>query len=311
MAAHCDYCMSAQSILVGNVYCSRHHQSMNIMDSGALLLKSTAIESGDHISRLSIRCVLNGMQYYRLGSHDHVITPDSYLLINQGETYRTAFAADYEVEMMLVAFRPGFAEDLLYGLVTPDDQLLDNPFDTCSQPVLFFEQVYPQDPYIVRTFARLREYISSSSGDRTELDSIYTGLLLRLLQNHRNLSSTIASLSPVKHSTRVELYRRLSMAKDYIDAHLHTDISLDTIARVACISKYHFLRLFKEVYHTTPHRYITAQRLSRAAFLLKKTARPVASIYREVGFEDGGSFGRLFRRSFGTTPVSYRLSVQN
>lgn len=310
MTAYCDYCMSARSVLVGNVYCSRHHASMDTLDSGALILSSREMESTDHVSRLSIRCVLNGTQYYKLGRNDYVITPTSYLLINQGQIYRTAFSADHNVDMMLVAFKPGFAEQLLYGLVTPDDKLLDNPFDS-AQPVLFFEQTYPQDPYIVGIFAQLRQYIFASTRDRTALDSLYTGLLLRLLDSHRALYRTITAMSPAKHSTKVELYRRLSIAKDYIDAHLHDDIHLDTVSRIACISKYHFLRLFKEVYGITPHRYITTQRLQRAALLLQTTARPVSTIHCDVGFEDGGSFSRLFRRSFGTTPSAYRLASQN
>lgn len=311
MAATCDYCMSAKSVLVGNVYCSKHHPSMEPLRSGALLLRSSSMESEEHVSRLSIRCVLNGHQYYRLGSHDHMISPDTYLIINQGQTYKTSFAADYEIEMLLVAFQPDFAEQLLYSLVTPDDRLLDNPFGSSKQPVLFFEQAYPVSPHIRRTFARLRDYIAAPHAQDVDLDTLYTNLLTHLLYAHRDVHHTIGQLSPVKHSTRVELYRRLTVAKDYIDAHLHTDIDLDTVSRIACISKYHFLRLFREAYGRTPHRYITERRLERAAFLLKQTGRPVTEICREVGFEDGGSFGRLFRRTYGRTPTLYRRHTAN
>lgn len=276
-----------------------------------MVLRSNNLESEEHVSRLSIRCVLNGYQYYRLGSHDHMIGPDNYLLINQGQTYRTTFRAPYPVEMMLVAFQPGFAEQLLYSAVTPTDKLLDTPYGHTALPVMFFEQAYPKDPFISRTFAFLKQYIDADERDPVDMDALYTGLLMRLLHNHRNIYHTIEGLSPARRSTRVELYRRLALAKDYIDAHLHTDVSLDRAAREACLSKYHFLRMFREVYHQTPHRYMMHQRLKRAQFLLRTTGDSVGAICRTVGFEDHGSFGRLFRRAFGVTPKSYRNSVAN
>lgn len=276
-------------------------------------MRSHNLESEDHVSRLSIRCVLNGYQYYRLGNHDHMIGPDNYLIINKGQTYRTAFKASHPVEMMLVAFQPGFAEQVLYSAVTPADKLLDNPYEHNSLPVVFFEQAYPQDPLIARAFSFLKYYIDqdASERDQVDMDALYQSLLMRLLHNHRNIYRTIEKLSPAKFSTRVELYRRLSLAKDYIDAHVHTDIRLDGAAQEACLSKYHFLRLFREVYGQTPHRYVMQQRLQRAQFLLRSTSDSVSTICRAVGFEDPGSFGRLFRRAFGLTPTIYRDTITN
>jgi AraC family transcriptional regulator len=286
---------------------------METLQSGALIMRSNNLESEDHVSRLSIRCVLNSYQYYRLGSHDHMIGPENYLVINKGQTYRTAFKAAHPVEMMLVAFQPGFAEQVLYSAVTPADILLDNPHEPNPLPVTFFEQAYPQDDYITRTFSFLKYYIDQDAGERlpVDMDALYTGLLMRLLHNHRDIYRTIEKLSPAKRSTRVELYRRLSLAKDYIDAHVHTDIPLELAAHEACLSKYHFLRMFREVYGQTPHRYIMHQRLRRAQFLLRSTSDSVSTICRTVGFEDPGSFGRLFRRTFGITPALYRSTATN
>ena len=313
MPTSCPYCNSAKSLLVGNVYCSRHSPPMETLQSGALILRSNNVESEDHVSRLSIRCILNGYQYYRLGNHDHMIGPDNYLIINKGQTYRTAFKADQPLEMMLVAFQPGFAEQVLYSAITPADQLLDNPYCHNPLPVVFFEQAYPRDAHITRTFAFLKRYIDTEATERdpVDMDGLYEGLLLRLLHNHRDIYRTIERLSPARFSTRVELYRRLSLAKEYIDAHLHTDIHLDRAAQEACLSKYHFLRVFKEVYGQTPHNYIVQKRLERAQFLLRSTGESVVTICRTVGFEDPGSFGRLFRRFFGITPTLYRNAVSN
>src|SRR6187397_2286313 len=88
----CPYCNSAQSLLLGNVYCSHQGKPMEQLETGTLFIKSKRLEeTSDHVSRLSIRCILNGEQHYKVNMHDHRITPDTYLVVNQGQHYKTSF----------------------------------------------------------------------------------------------------------------------------------------------------------------------------------------------------------------------------
>lgn len=303
----CPYCNSAKSLLLGHVYCSRQSTPMQKLETGALLIKSKKLEeTADHESRLSIRLMLNGRQYYRVGNHEHLVTPDNYLVVNQGQHYRTSFQGESEQEMMLVAFQPGFAEGLLHALVTPQDQLLDDPFHHNAQPVQFFEKTYDADPVIRQLFSRLRRLMDEDISVRKEADTdgIYTALLVRLLDVHRNLGEKIDRLASVKVSTRAELYRRLSIARDYLDAHLHRRVGVEEAAAAACLSAHHFKRTFRELFGTTPHRYHVQRRLESARQLLRHGCPNVGEICRAVGFEDSSSFIRLFRRRFGYTPGS-------
>ncbi len=113
-------------------------------------------------------------------------------------------------------------------------------------------------------------------------------------------------LTSAKLSTRKELYLRLCEAKRYMLDHLDEHLNLDTLAQVACLSKYHFIRLFKEVYDQTPRQYLIALRLERASELLTESSMSFHDICHEVGLKDSSSFGRLFKRSFGATPHTYR-----
>lgn len=113
-------------------------------------------------------------------------------------------------------------------------------------------------------------------------------------------------LSSVKLSTRVELYKRLRIATEYVEEHLHLNLDLDTIAEAACLSKFHFIRIFKEAYGQTPRQYIIAKRLERARELLLNSEKSFCDICQEVGLKDASTFGRLFKKTFGTTPGKYR-----
>lgn len=128
-----------------------------------------------------------------------------------------------------------------------------------------------------------------------------------LLVGHQwQVYQQLQRLTSAKLSTRKELYRRLCKARRFMLDHLDSPLDLDTLAQVACLSKYHFIRLFKEVYDQTPRQYLITRRLERASDLLKESDLSFHEICHEVGLKDSSSFGRLFKRSFGATPHLYR-----
>jgi AraC-like DNA-binding protein len=100
-------------------------------------------------------------------------------------------------------------------------------------------------------------------------------------------------------------YQRIASAKIYIDENFHEPIDLDDIARQAFISRFHFHRLFRQIYRRTPHQYLTRKRLDKAKVLLAEN-KPVMEVCNEVGFESIGSFSVLFKKEIGFAPTYYR-----
>lgn len=296
-------------MLLGHVYCSRQEKGMTELETGTLFIRSKVLEeTDDHISRLSIRCNLNGEQHYRVGRNEYLINPKNYLIINQGQHYRTSFYGEEEQEMILVAFKPGFAEQLLYSRVTPQHILLDDPFKSPGQALELFEKTYPQDAVIQNLFDRLRKLIDLDNGIKMEIDleDIYSALMLRMLEVHRNLQGEINKLGSIKLSTRQELFKRLSIAKDYMAAHPDRNIKLDEVAKVACLSVHHFKREFKELYGVSPHRFLLNKRIEKAEEMLSRTALQVEEISLATGFTNTSSFIRSFKAQKGKTPGTYR-----
>lgn len=81
--------------------------------------------------------------------------------------------------------------------------------------------------------------------------------------------------------------------------------TLDEIAALAAISPYHFHRLFKATYGTTPQKYLTGCRLDRAKAILERGSTTVAEACVEVGFSSNSSFSRLFKSRFGAPPSAF------
>jgi AraC-like DNA-binding protein len=112
------------------------------------------------------------------------------------------------------------------------------------------------------------------------------------------------SIKTVKLSTKQELYTRLQWTKDFINENYAQHLTIGDLADLACLSPFHFQRLFKQVFNLPPYQYIKARRIEKARELLVKGI-PVHTVCRSVGWEDTSSFVRLFKQKFSVTPKQY------
>jgi len=103
-----------------------------------------------------------------------------------------------------------------------------------------------------------------------------------------------------------DIHERLCRARTFIDECYDLPLDLREISKQACLSRYHFLRLFRNAFETTPHQYLIHRRIEKAKELLLSGRLSVTDVCFEVGFESLGSFSTLFRRRVGDAPVSYR-----
>ena len=100
------------------------------------------------------------------------------------------------------------------------------------------------------------------------------------------------------------------LARDYLHQHFLEKIGLDDLVRVSGLSKYHLVRIFQQLYQTSPHAYQTMLRINYAKQELKeKLDCPIATIAQNAGFFDQSHFIKTFKLYHGTTPVDYRATV--
>ncbi len=104
-----------------------------------------------------------------------------------------------------------------------------------------------------------------------------------------------------------DVFERLCRARTYIDECYDLPLDLNEISKQACLSRYHFLRLFRQAFATTPHQYLIHRRIEKGKELLRSRRRlSVTDVCFEVGFQSLGSFSSLFRRCVGDAPINYR-----
>ena len=103
--------------------------------------------------------------------------------------------------------------------------------------------------------------------------------------------------------------RRLQRAIDYAESHIDRAITVAELADVACISIYHFARVFRQTIGETPHRYIMVRRVERAKDLLRSTPMELSAVAAACGFASQSHMNDVFRAILDTTPLRYRRSA--
>ena len=95
----------------------------------------------------------------------------------------------------------------------------------------------------------------------------------------------------------------------YIESHLAEPMTLDEIAAVAGVSRFHMVRAFAAATGVSVMRYVRARRLSEAARSLAKGAPDILSLALEADYGSHEAFTRAFRDQFGTTPEAVRAAT--
>jgi AraC family transcriptional regulator len=126
------------------------------------------------------------------------------------------------------------------------------------------------------------------------------------VQKHAGISP--ARSYPLPKTEGLDRHRLLRVL-NYIEANLEGDLSIDRMASIACLSRYHFARAFRQAVGQPPHRYVSARRLERAKALLTRGDRPLVDIALSLGFSGQANFTRAFRQATGHAPGRYRQTA--
>ncbi|MGJ4995774.1 helix-turn-helix domain-containing protein [Bradyrhizobium sp. HKCCYLS3077] len=160
------------------------------------------------------------------------------------------------------------------------------------------------DEYIRRIGQSLvDEMRAPSAAGHVRADSLAISLVARLAQRY----SSDWSYGTNPAAVRAQLdERRVGRVIDFMIANIDQDLSIDDLASIACLSPFHFIRMFQKAVGKTPARYLNELRLERAKTLLVLGNAPLADIALGCCFSSQSNFTSAFRRATGVTPNEYR-----
>lgn len=279
-----------------------------LVDKNEVILES-AYEATHKAStgKYAIQMIFNGSADYTIANREVSLFSGDFIFLNQDTAYSRKIDSVVKVDSMSVLFDPDFVTDFEYARTANDRLLLDEPESATRKAPVFVEAIYPLQGGMKINLLQLKTHIEDGRNDNLLLSTYLEHCLVNYYALYdAEIVNREASLKFLSHTTKSEILRRLSIARDYIISNYNKNLCLEEIARIACLSVNHFLRTFKQAYQQSPHQFLTSIRLRQAKYFLRNTDYPVNEIVDIVGFECPSSFIRLFRNSFHVTPGQYR-----
>ena len=181
-----------------------------------------------------------------------------------------------------------------YITFTPDNSFVEAFSESCQKELhnITFANPVINNQKLTKLFIDLNS-ATKEWQDELMAENILEELVVNLISSYSNNSIKIENIS----------YSRTKLAQsvEYMKAYFDENLKLETLANISGLSKYHFLRKFKEEFNITPHAYLLQIRIQNAKNMLIQN-RPLIDIAHSCGFSDQSHFTRVFNKIYGMSP---------
>jgi AraC family transcriptional regulator len=210
-----------------------------------------------------------------------------------------------------------FYPDGLIPAIYPSAQ---TELTVCALDTAFVEEVTQElesspAPGLRQQVAFLDESLRSLVG-LLEAEAQSGGLCGRLYVDHLTYALTLRLLSlgtkrePERNGRNALSGPHLRRVLERMEADLSSELDLKTLAIESGYSRNHFLIMFREATHCTPHRYLVQLRVKRAQAMMKNKSMRLIDIAFACGFSSDAHLSRVFRQVTGATPSEYRRNIR-
>jgi len=262
-------------------------------------------ECPEHPANIGLLVSAKGVCGYYVNGAKNLVEGTNVFFISRGSQLAIRNPGA-ETAPTLLFFHSRLPDLVQHSLLYGSEVLLEKPFDNLPFDFSWLERMHA-DAGLHQTVCSLIEL----GGSCSSFAGLYADMAIRqlfedLLVKNMDAYRRSQNVQAVKASTRLEIFRRISTARDWMEAHYDAEITLEDIGAVAAMNSQHFLRMFKQVYNITPHQYLIDLKLRKAKELLETTALTINEICQTIGFESVFSFSLLFKKRFDLPPSALR-----
>lgn len=257
----------------------------------------TAFDVKLHFENIAFTAMLRGKKYMKLDNKTSYFDyfPGESILVAPGETMVIDFPEADETPSQCIALslNPDFIETSLNHLNYHLPKV-----DESSQWNIQLDEyfLFNNKSLASATNNIMRIAMDDNSEKDIMADFALKELLIRLMQTQ---ARSMVEKNIAKNKSRI------GFAVDYIKNNLHQKLSIDSIAKLAYVSKSNFFKMFKDELGTSPNEFILQERINRAKELLVSQNSIKETAY-QTGFSDTNYFTRVFKQLVGITPKSFQ-----
>ena len=232
----------------------------------------------------SFGVTLAGRQDFFASGAFHRSLPGNIIAFNPGEVHDGHSGVDDTLLYAMLYIHPQLLEPMLNSAgikQSKDFQIVDNKLD---------------DPVLRQHILNIALLVENNSEDKLQQECELHQMAVRIAQRYGE-----DSVDPKGRKVDQLMLR----ARDFIHDNLQLDTSLDDICSQVHLSKYHFLRMFRQQFGITPHQYILNARILRAREDLESGVA-LDDVVFAYNFTDLSHFNRRFKPIYGMTPRAYQ-----
>ena len=237
--------------------------------------------------------LLSGRVQYEVETSSYDLRPWDVLLVRHHTIHKANIDVSEPYERIILYIDAKYVQR-----AAPDDRLL-TCFDRTDAPGMHC--LHPDEAARERLRITLTAMEEALDDDGFGAETMRSTLLLQMLVLVNRLVPAAADTERMPHVYDDKIEQTLS----YINENLDRELTVDQLAVRIYLSRYHFMRLFKEQTGSTVHAYIRRKRLLRAAKLIRSGV-PVSRVAADTGYSDYSAFYRAFRDCFGASPSDLR-----
>jgi AraC-like DNA-binding protein len=165
----------------------------------------------------------------------------------------------------------------------------------------FFSTPTIDDPELASLLRNLHMTLEAG-GTALERESKFLWTFAQLAKRHADDSSVERGMGDERAVVRT--------VRQYLEDRYTENVSLDDLARVAGLSAYHLLRVFRSETGLPPHAFLEQVRVNRAREFLR-AGSSIADVTFNTGFSDQSHFSRHFKKMTGVTPGQYQKTARS
>lgn len=249
------------------------------------------------LKQLAIKYVFKGKETYIVNGKKHTVNAGEYLVANS--TCKT--------NAYVNTTTTGVCVDLSSAVINEiTNELFDqNDFKNFLLNDALFVNTYNSKNSCIST--KLHHIAQSYKKDNSNQhinDRLFYELAECLILEQSKVFQQISRLKFKSQIVNHDNYKKLKQSQQFIDDCFLNNIELKELAQAAGMSKYRFVRLFKQTFGNSPYQYVLAKRLNFAKDKIKNGSQ-ISEIAYDTGFADLASFSKAFKSYFGICPRQF------
>lgn len=252
----------------------------------------------------AIKYVVEGVERYTLNNTLFPVQTGYYLLSNNTSEGHIEIESGRNVKGICITLLPELLAEVVASRQRPDTAFSDQDLGAFFGSHLFLENQYnAQHTQVGALLRQLTQAVRYNTLQENDLTMEFFYLMAEgIVADQIPIFKQLHSIPSIKTATKKDLCRRLNRGREFIETHFSLPLTVADIAQEACMSEYHFFRLFRAAFGTSPTQYLIQKRLEYGRKILQQNHYSVSAAAFEAGFSDIHAFSKAFKKHFGVSP---------